>query len=414
MKPKIKLILILIMVTAVSLACGLLDIGLEQADQNNPARNDSTQGSTTGESLPPTEPTAHPNTQYWKLVEDTRYGVKMAVPCFWSADLLTPDQDPSGMGSFPVQNFDQAYISRLNAKNGDLVWRYGGTKMDIVYFQPSTWNLPETASLEDLALAIFDNDGTDPDTYLDKTETVTFNGQEGLKVVTQSTTWGEGVSYLFSLRPNLVLSLNPGPFADSHPDILPILNSLSLSPDVEVNLPIVKPAEPPIGMGAACLGIAEGEIPTLQPSPSTGPITGTLECSQVTPEDKLMWVACNVQDSIRSRNTQPLPGYMGQEFMVGYWRSEGVIVTPATATQYIIDWTPPDPSIMTFTTDESLFPSLLGMSPEQIVNPEINIVEVIYSEGWNQDGQGAAFLYLAENQAGEYYFYGMLVGQFEE
>jgi hypothetical protein len=198
------------------------------------------------------------------------------------------------------------------------------------------------------------------------------------------------------------------PSNPDHPDIQAILSSMALDPTAEVQYPTHQPADPPEGMAAPCMG---QNLPT-EGTTDSDPLTGIMEeCAQVTDADPLMWVICNVQDSFRSRNTQPLLGYMGDPFHIGYWQSEGVDRTPEQALFELEEHQiPADPSGLTFTMDRALFPSLFGMQPEQIFPPDANIVGVVYSEGWEQDGQSAVLLYFADNGIGDIYFYGMLVG----
>jgi hypothetical protein len=63
---------------------------------------------------------------------------------------------------------------------------------------------------------------------------------------------------------------------------------------------------------------------------------------------------------------------------------------------------------MAFTTVPGQFPPLAGQSAAELLGPDHNIVLVIYSEGWGLDGQGAALLFIAQNQAGRYYLPGMV------
>ena len=63
---------------------------------------------------------------------------------------------------------------------------------------------------------------------------------------------------------------------------------------------------------------------------------------------------------------------------------------------------------MPFTTVLSQFPPLAGQPPAGLLGPEVNIVLVIYSEGWGPDGQGAALLFIAQDQAGKFYWPGMV------
>jgi len=63
---------------------------------------------------------------------------------------------------------------------------------------------------------------------------------------------------------------------------------------------------------------------------------------------------------------------------------------------------------LTFTTDRSQFPDLQGMPLEGNFGSDVNVVEVIYSQGWGVDGQGGALIYLVQEPSGEYKWHSML------
>lgn len=156
-------------------------------------------------------------------------------------------------------------------------------------------------------------------------------------------------------------------------------------------------------------------IPEFEPP---APIVDDFDCRTVTDENALLWAACNIHDAIVSRNTQPLGSWMKDPFIIGYWQSEWTERTPEEAIDEISQsWLPADPSSpMAFTTDQEQFPPLFGIPPENMLAPEIDLAMVIYSEGWGEDGQGAALLFIAEDDAGEYYWYALLVagGHFDK
>jgi hypothetical protein len=62
---------------------------------------------------------------------------------------------------------------------------------------------------------------------------------------------------------------------------------------------------------------------------------------------------------------------------------------------------------LTFTTDRSQFPALDGIQPEAMFGPDVNIIQVIYSQGWGQDGQGGALIFITGDPDGGYTWYGM-------
>ena len=404
MNTKIRLWLTLLVLTAVGMACGMFD--LEVLDEDGvptpiPGNSLDTPEVTT---MPAT---ANPNTQYWKIMVDPRSGVRMAIPCFWTAVFPSENEDSTGMETVSIQNYEQAYNPPGDDATSEAIWENGGTNINLGYLDPSNLGLAPDASLENVAQAIY----ADSEVELVRTDIVTMNGQPGLRGSTQSPTAGEGSFYLFLLESGIVLSLTPGPNGDTHLDIMPILNSIALTPEVGVNLPTVRPANPPAGMGAECMGVQAVEVVPAQPAADSDPLTGTLDCSGVTTEDMLMWVACNVQDSFLSQNTQPLPGFMEEDFLIGYWQSEGRVLDRFTAAEEITQRMPPDTSQMSFSMNEDTFPPLLGMEPEQLVNPDINISAVVYSEGWGENREGAALLYFAQDADNRTYFYGIVFAQ---
>ena len=132
------------------------------------------------------------------------------------------------------------------------------------------------------------------------------------------------------------------------------------------------------------------------------------DCSLVGPDDE-QWVQCNVIDGLQSRNLSALHGFMTDPFTIAYWGSEGRVDTPAGITTELGEYRlPSDTSLLlTFTTDRAEFPPLAGMPPEQMFGPDVDILDVVYSEGWGPDGQGAALLYIAKGSAGNIYWHGL-------
>jgi hypothetical protein len=125
-----------------------------------------------------------------------------------------------------------------------------------------------------------------------------------------------------------------------------------------------------------------------------------------------MWTVCNVRDSFVSRNTQPLTGYMADPFIIGYWQSEGATRSREEAFNEIIGTHLPQfLGGLFFTEEQSLFPPLLGMPPENMFGPDNAPAKIIYSEGWGQNQEGAALLYFRETDDGKYEFYAMVIAQ---
>ncbi|MEJ2759140.1 MAG: hypothetical protein P8046_11720, partial [Anaerolineales bacterium] len=277
----------------------------------------------------------------------------------------------------------------------------------LTYLKASQYGLSDNASLEDFAKALFPDEGG---VQIKARTPIDINGQAGFEVITTSS-FGDEQIYLMTYAPGQFVVISAFP-ADTNkiPDFQAILQSFAVTADRDVQIPDQMPAGPPEGMGAPCMDIAEDDS-AFQPAPADeADLEGTLDCNTVTDEDPLIWIICNVQAVFISRNTQPLLGLMGSEFLIGYWQSEGRILTKDEAIQEIqTSLISPNPGNLTFTTDRALFPPLFGMQPEELFSPEANIVEVVYSEGWGADGTGAALLAFSEDQNGKPYFYGMVV-----
>lgn len=137
--------------------------------------------------------------------------------------------------------------------------------------------------------------------------------------------------------------------------------------------------------------------------------TGRLDCSGFN-SDALITTACNVQAAFISRNTSTLLNKMPQEFALGYWQSEWTTVTPEYALEsFQRNMLPPNPDQMTFTTDHEQFPPLFGTPVDQLLGPDLEVALVIYSEGWGQDGLGAALIFITGNETSGYQFPAFLI-----
>ncbi len=397
---KFKLSTVLVVLMLATFACGQLDIGVENPGQNQPVVDANVDQTSTDEPKP--SPTPIKDSLYWNVVEDYRTGVRFAIPCFWVANIPQPEQDPSGLGSFSVNNFTEDFVRRLGNKQGQTVWMHGGVALYIGYHQRADFNLAPDASLEALAYALVN---PDEEHGINSTHDVIIRGRQALQVETWDK-FENGRFYLIPSDSELVVMVSPYPDkAAEHPDVQAILQSLAISPQEEVVIPAHKPADPPEGLGAECIGVPASEIPDVGGTDPT-PLQGTLNCAAITEEDRLMWAACNIQDSLLSGNTQPLPGYMGDNFELIYWNSSLLALTPEQALEEITNnLLPPNTGAMTFTTDEALFPPRPGKAPPP------GTIEEIYSEGWGQDGQGAALLYIAEDANGEYIFSGLMFSE---
>lgn len=409
MKPKYQLLFVLLTLVLVTLACGQIDIGIEDQSQNQPDEvddqlNDNAIDTRTEQPKP--SPTPVLDSQYWRKVEDPRTGLRFAVPCFWVANIPTLQQDITQLGSFSVANFSEEFALSLGPKRAEAIWEIGGLKFDLGYHKMSDFGLDSNASIDQLAYAIVN---PDQEHGIDALTQVIVDGKTGVQVDTWST-YGKGRFYLLPFTGDLYILFGPGPEgAGNHPDIQAILNSLVLSPDGILDMPTIQPSDPPQGFATSCMPVTGStSAPTTESEP---PIT-LMECNTVTEDDALLWTVCNVRDSFLSRNTQPLLGPMTDPFMIAYWQSEGTTRSREEALNEIIQvHLAETPGGETFTTDRSQFPPLFGQPPENMFGPNDKPAAIVYSEGWGTDGQGAALLYFKESSVGRYVFYAMVIAQ---
>jgi hypothetical protein len=188
---------------------------------------------------------------YWIEAQDARTGMRFAVPCFWKVDIPAGDQDPSGLGAFPIRNYDDAFLAAHPKEAG--VWESGALKIDVSYVRPSALGLAPGASLSDVAHALVG--GEDGEFQVAGTGYVTINGQPALDVATGSKADPRSIGrfYLLALAPDLTVTISATPAsALEHPDVRGVLYSLALNAGASVRVPDAAPAAPPAGVRAAC------------------------------------------------------------------------------------------------------------------------------------------------------------------
>jgi hypothetical protein len=127
----------------------------------------------------------------------------------------------------------------------------------------------------------------------------------------------------------------------------------------------------------------------------------------------LDYLTDKVQEYLQNRNTGGLIWeYLANDpFMVGYWLSEGVSLSPQKAFPTFANTLlhqEGEPGDMSFSTDRDDFPSLEGAPVEDMFGPDLQVAEIVYSEGWGTDGEGAALLYFARDECGGHYWHGLI------
>ena len=203
------------------------------------------------ESAPPTEVVPATETQpvsiLWTGYRDERYGIGLAFPCWWA---FTPMPTEGYGGAMTLRSFDEDYFRAHSTKGNwnDSVPPEGVFALDIGVFEGF-----------DPAMSIVDawNTVTDPTMSVIVTSEERMIGQNQATVIqlqnVNNSSEPPFTMYLYRLAPDKILMVSPL-FQDrlDANDIQGILTSLSLSPDVPIQVPTVAPHEPLIP--AACAG----------------------------------------------------------------------------------------------------------------------------------------------------------------
>lgn len=300
-----------------------------------------------------------------------------------------------------MRNYTEEFV--FSFPRGVGVFENGGIKIGMNFLHGPSWGADPGTSLIGFVSGPFNDQ---PEMSIEETEELVINGQPALLVTTE-TKYGTGQFYLFVVTDEVYLMFGPNAEARSSPDVLGILNSIALTPDVSVTIPDAVPDNPPKGLLAPCMGITE-----LPPDPDAPP-AGCKVLGFATVEE----LSSGLEEYFHNANTGGLIfDYVNEPFAVGLWQSEGQAIGRneffgLLANSYYNyqaeSIAEGKPSQMTFTTDRGQFPPLMGIPPESMFGPDVNIVEVIYSEGWGQDGLGAALLFIAEDDCGRYYWHGL-------
>lgn len=112
--------------------------------------------------------------------------------------------------------------------------------------------------------------------------------------------------------------------------------------------------------------------------------------------------------ALNGHNDAALVDAMGDSFVIGFWRSEGITVPPEEAPQQIYNYLPEGALIQHY-TDPANFPALDGMDASQMFGPDVAVEDILYTVGWGEDGHGEALLYVARDASGDLYWHGMVI-----
>ena len=101
---------------------------------------------------------------------------------------------------------------------------------------------------------------------------------------------------------------------------------------------------------------------------------------------------------------------MVNPFPLGYWGSEGIVSSPYEIIESLRNsHLPEDLNALTFTYKREEFPPLEGVNLERMFGADVQITEILYSEGWEPDGLGASLLLFGPDESGQTKLQGMII-----
>jgi hypothetical protein len=418
MHMKKPLLLVITLIALILSACGTVKVGIATPTLTGsaveslpptmetpavPPTSTPTPQPDVPSTLTPTEstPPETDSTPYWTVHQDPVLGFRFAVPCFWRVEFPAEGgYDLQGGTLYHAFNFPQDYAfsfprMQIPPENGAF-----GAEFDIINI--NSYDLPPGSSLREFVIQ--ENSGGESEIISMEDEVI--NGQPALSIIIQYPN-SAGRYYLIKLSDEHFIRFSAQP---SHklldtPDFKGMLNSITVDPSAEVLLPTHTPAPPPLGVAAPCIPeFAVAVVPEIEIPPEN------TACG-VDSYKSLDFLTQAVQQDLQDRNTGGLRWdyRIHDPFMIDYWGSGGGIKTPDEVATELANslYNPAQPGGMTFTADPGEFPPFVEGSPEDLMHPGVNLVHVIYSQGWGMDGQGAALLYFVQDECDGFYWYGL-------
>ena len=397
--PVILLVFILLISIGAALVFGLLIFSRQET--STPPTAEAMHPTESIEILPTSKPTFQPSatpdefdpTLYWTAMQDPHYAVRFALPCFWQVEF--PQEYPQNAGiAYSLRNYPYDYSE--NFPRGEGIFQSGGIKIDMNFMNVNDWGLAPGISLSEFITGLY---GNDSETKLISSEEMRINGQNALFVTTEST-FGIGKFYLFRISDDTFLIFAPNPEAIANSTVQGILHSLAITPEVEIAWSYYLPDQPPVGLAAPCMGIAD---PVPDPD---APLPGCFANHMDSPDG----LTQALEDLLLTKNIGGLVyDQMNDPMMIGYWGSEGAWRSPLELGSELANGLlPEDTRGLSFTRDRTLFPNFADVNLEVMFGPDVIVSQIVYSQGWGLDGKGGALLYIAEDACGKYYWHGLV------
>ncbi len=386
----------------ISLACGSLQVGVvSPTAENDPdliaaAQTPQLEIITPTEEIPqPTDEPVEDFSHLWVEYRDPAYGYGVALPTHWK---VNPTPTEGYDGAMTTASYDEAFFLAHSTKGwwNDNIIPEGVIKMD---FAGMADEHPEL----DLASALNAMYSSQSDTTVVlSTEPVVYNGHEAILMTTASpNNLAETYTSVAFRLPNEKILLVTAFWGDAFhtPDVQAILNSFAYEGE-SVTLPTIAP-NPPLSETPI------DETPSLA-EPGALPSSAACDSGYL---GNLEDMLDTLQYNLEIGNYYPFSYMIGDPFVIGYWRSEAVMLPRAEAFAQLQENFFPAPEKVTFSQDPADIPNLEGTPLESLWGPEVDVAANIFSTGWGPNGQGEAILALArcnDNEQDTYFWYGML------
>ena len=390
MNKKFKYYLPFLFLVILTLACGSVQVGLvtptadmqqgEDVNVNDPAATLTGDVSSSGD-----------YSNLWVEYWDPKYNYGLALPSHWIVNPTATDSTDGGYMN--TRNYTDDYRAAYSVKGNWIGGEppAGVVSLDFVAFE----NVFAGQAVE---VAISNFLGGDQSVILSVDE-ISIGRHTAYRVNEASVndpgeTWH---TYVFRIQPEIMLLVAAYPQDRIDlADVQEILGSISFSKSE----PIVKPVSAP--SPAMVIGDVP-VLPTNTPLPPGACDPGFLS----TPEE----VQEVIQYNLEIGNYFPFSYLIGNPFVIGYWGSEGAVLSNQEAFDQLTTNYFPKPEKVFSTSDPALFPALGAVKFEDMWGPDVDVVAALYSTGWGADGLGEAMLAIArcsQNGMDSYYWSGMM------
>ena len=153
----------------------------------------------------------------------------------------------------------------------------------------------------------------------------------------------------------------------------------------------------------------EVATPTLEAPTPTPEVATPTPVGQVPQYNSLPEFEAVLTQAVETYDYAKLQSLMGDSFMLAFWQSEGLTLSPGKAIEQLrVNYLLPG-NAFRFQEGPDLSPHLGGRDILSMWDPAVKPVRALYSLGWAANGNDEAFLVIAQRLDGTLYWYAMLM-----